>query len=69
MRDYESYLPPFQIGQALEGAALGEVLESNDPEFRVGDIVLSMLGWREIFDAAPWTLRRPPAPVTSRKCT
>jgi NADPH-dependent curcumin reductase CurA len=30
----------------------GEVLESNDPEFRVGDIVLSMLGWREVFDAA-----------------
>ena len=26
MRDYESYLPPFQIGQALEGAAVGEVL-------------------------------------------
>jgi NADPH-dependent curcumin reductase CurA len=65
MRDYESYLPPFQIGQALEGAAVGEVLESNDPEFRVGDIVLSMLGWREVFDAAPQALRRPPAPVAS----
>jgi NADPH-dependent curcumin reductase CurA len=65
MRDYESYLPPFQIGQALEGAAVGEVLESNDPEFRVGDIVLSMLGWREVFDTAPRALRRPPAPVAS----
>jgi NADPH-dependent curcumin reductase CurA len=65
MRDYESYLPPFQLGQALEGAAVGEVLESNDPEFRVGDIVLSMLGWREVFDAAPRALRRPPAPVVS----
>jgi hypothetical protein len=65
MRDYESYLPPFQIGQALEGAAVGEVLESNDPEFRVGDIVLSMLGWREVFDATPRALRRPPAPVAS----
>src|SRR6266436_8043742 len=49
MRDYESYLPPFQIAQALEGAAVGEVLESNDPEFRVGDFVLSMMGWRELF--------------------
>jgi NADPH-dependent curcumin reductase CurA len=65
MRDYESYLPPFQIGKALEGAGVGEVLESNDPEFRVGDIVLSMLGWRQVFDATPQALRRPPAPVAS----
>lgn len=65
MRDYESYMPPFQIGQALEGAAVGEVIESNAPEFHVGDIVLSMLGWRELFDAAPQALRRPLAPVAS----
>ena len=31
MRDYESYLPPFQIGKVLEGMAVGEVVESNDP--------------------------------------
>ena len=49
----------------MEGAAVGEVLESNDPEFRIGDIVLSMLGWREVFDAEPRALRRPPAPVAS----
>src|ERR1700744_1473654 len=53
MRDYESYLPPFELGRALEGAAVGEVIESNDAELRVGDIVLSMQGWREVFDAAP----------------
>jgi NADPH-dependent curcumin reductase CurA len=48
MRDYESYLPPFQIGQALEGAAVGEVVASHAAEFEPGDLVLSMLGWRDI---------------------
>src|SRR6201987_4178543 len=43
MRDYESYLPPFQIGKALDGAAVGEVVESNDPGFATGDTVLSMM--------------------------
>jgi len=47
MRDYESYLPPFQIGKVLEGMAVGEVVESNDPGFATGDTVMSMMGWRE----------------------
>lgn len=65
MRDYESYLPPFKLGQALEGVAVGEVIESKDPSFSVGDTVISMWGWREVFDAAPETLVKPPASVAS----
>lgn len=65
MRDYESYLPPFQIGQALEGAAVGEVVASHASEFKPGDLVFSMLGWREIFDAEPQSLHKPPVPVAS----
>jgi NADPH-dependent curcumin reductase CurA len=65
MRDYESYLPPFQIGRALEGAAVGEVVASHVAEFKPGDLVLSMLGWRDIFDAEPQALRKPPVPVAS----
>lgn len=65
MRNYESYLPPFRIDEALEGEAVGEVIESKDGAFLPGDIVLSMQGWREVFDAAPETLRRPAAPVAS----
>jgi NADPH-dependent curcumin reductase CurA len=49
MIDRKSYLPPFQIGQPLEGGSVGEVLESNHSKFKPGDIVLSMLGWREYF--------------------
>jgi NADPH-dependent curcumin reductase CurA len=65
MRDYESYLPPFQIGRALEGSAVGEVVESHTAEFEPGDLVLSMLGWRDIFDAEPQVLRKPTVPVAS----
>ena len=65
MRNYESYLPPFEIGKALGGAAVGEVIDSRDGQFALGDIVLSMFGWREIFDAEPTALTKPQAPVAS----
>ncbi len=49
MYDRKSYLPPFQIGQPLEGFCVGQVVESKNEGFSVGDYVLSMLGWREYF--------------------
>lgn len=51
MYDRESYVPPFQIGKALEGGAIGEVVTSNDPSLKPGDLVNSMWGWREAFNA------------------
>jgi NADPH-dependent curcumin reductase CurA len=49
MNDLKSYIPPFQIGQTLEGGSVGEVLESNNDQFKPGDHVVSLLGWREFF--------------------
>jgi len=49
MMDRKSYVPPFQIGQPLEGGSVGEVVESKKDKFKPGDIVLNMLGWREYF--------------------
>jgi len=49
MYDRKSYFPPFQIGNALEGAGVGRVIESKNGSFNVGDYVLSGLGWREYF--------------------
>ena len=49
MIDRKSYIPPFQVGQALEGGSVGEVLESNHGQFQTGDVVVSFLGWREYF--------------------
>jgi NADPH-dependent curcumin reductase CurA len=56
MYDRPSYVPPFQIGQALQGGAIGEVVASNDPDYKPGDIVNSMFGWREAFNANPKAL-------------
>ena len=49
MYDRKSYVPPFQIGQPLEGGCVGQVIESKNEGFKAGDYVLSMLGWREYF--------------------
>jgi len=51
MDDVESYIQPFQIGEPLEGGAIGQVVASKNSELAVGDFVESMLGWREYFIA------------------
>ncbi|AHH94013.1 NADP-dependent oxidoreductase [Kutzneria albida] len=47
MNDVKSYVPPFQVGKALEGGAVGEVVTSTVEEFKPGDVVLHGLGWRD----------------------
>jgi NADPH-dependent curcumin reductase CurA len=60
MYDRPSYVPPFQIGEPLQGGAVGKVEKSNDPKFQPGDLVESMLGWREAFVASGATLTKLP---------
>jgi NADPH-dependent curcumin reductase CurA len=48
MNDTKSYIPPFQVGEPLEGGAVGEVIASNADSHQVGDTVLHMQGWREL---------------------
>jgi NADPH-dependent curcumin reductase CurA len=52
MTDRRSYVPGFQLGEAMTGGAVGQVVEAGpDAAFKVGDHVLSMAGWREAFVA------------------
>jgi NADPH-dependent curcumin reductase CurA len=51
MNDVKSYAPPFQLGKAMDGGAIGQVVASNDPAFKAGDLVQSGFGWREGFNA------------------
>ncbi len=52
MRDKPSYVPPFQLGEVLQGGAVGTVVQSNYDGLAVGDTVLSMFGWRQAFNAS-----------------
>ena len=51
MNDVKSYSPPFALGEAMQGGAVGEVIASNDATFQVGDLVQSNYGWREAYNA------------------
>ncbi|MFE0027348.1 NADP-dependent oxidoreductase [Amycolatopsis sp. NPDC059021] len=46
MRDVKSYAPPFEVGKAMTGGAVGEVVESTVDTFKPGDHVLHQYGWR-----------------------
>ncbi|MFI7347896.1 NADP-dependent oxidoreductase [Streptomyces sp. NPDC049936] len=43
----KSYAAPYELGKAMQGGAVGEVVASNAEGFAVGDYVLHFLGWRE----------------------
>ncbi|MFZ5846456.1 MAG: NADP-dependent oxidoreductase [Actinomycetota bacterium] len=47
MNDTRSYVPPFALGEPLDGGAVGEVVASEAPGLAVGDHVAHQLGWRE----------------------
>src|SRR5262249_34399372 len=57
MVDRPSYVPPFQLGKTLQGGAIGEVIASNDPLLKRGDLVSTMFGWREYFNAPVGSLQ------------
>jgi hypothetical protein len=41
------YMPRFELGDTLDGWAVGQVVLSHAASFRAGDYVLHPLGWRE----------------------
>jgi len=47
MRDMASYAAPVGIGEVMTGGTVGEVVKSNHPQLKVGDIVEDRLGWQE----------------------
>lgn len=40
-------MPPYPLDAVIPGAAVGEVLESQNPDFKAGDYVEGRIGWRE----------------------
>jgi NADPH-dependent curcumin reductase CurA len=58
MVDRASYVPPFQLGEPMQGGAIGEVVASDDPRLKRGDLVSTMFGWRESFNAPAANLQK-----------
>jgi len=48
MNDVKSYVPPFQVGAALDGGAVGQVVASTVDTHTEGDLVLHRFGWRDL---------------------
>src|SRR5688572_10159698 len=58
MSEARSYAKPTQIGEPMTGQVVGEVVESGDPRFARGEIVVGQLGWQEHAVARGGTLRK-----------
>jgi NADPH-dependent curcumin reductase len=61
MNDSKSYAQPQALGQTMGGGTVGEVVESKNTKFAVGDKVVGMGGWQEysVVDAnLPGALRK-----------
>ncbi|MDM0089060.1 MULTISPECIES: NADP-dependent oxidoreductase [unclassified Variovorax] len=47
MNDSKSYAQPQPLGQVMQGGTVGEVVESRNPKYAVGDTVVGFGGWQE----------------------
>uniref|UniRef100_A0A5B7BX95 Enoyl reductase (ER) domain-containing protein n=1 Tax=Davidia involucrata TaxID=16924 RepID=A0A5B7BX95_DAVIN len=48
MRHFQgSYIPPFVPGSVIEGFGVSRVVDSDNPNFKAGDLVTGFTGWEE----------------------
>jgi NADPH-dependent curcumin reductase CurA len=47
MNEGKSYARPVEIGEVMEGRTISQVVESNLPAYKPGDIVFAPIGWQE----------------------
>ncbi|XP_010242451.1 PREDICTED: 2-alkenal reductase (NADP(+)-dependent) isoform X2 [Nelumbo nucifera] len=48
MRDFnDSYIPPFVPGSVIEGFGVSRVVESDNPNFKPGDLISGLTGWEK----------------------
>lgn len=57
MNEGKSYVPPFALRTPLDGAAVGQVVQSRDAAFPVSAWVQSLCGWRDYYIAPAQQLR------------
>ncbi|MEO8702058.1 MAG: NADP-dependent oxidoreductase [Kofleriaceae bacterium] len=47
MNEGKSYVPPVKLGETMRALAIGDVIESKDPGFAAGDLVVGVFGVQE----------------------
>jgi NADPH-dependent curcumin reductase CurA len=60
MSTQRSYAKGLELGDVVTAQAVGEVVESNDPRYAPGDVVLGQLGWQDYAVARGGALRKVP---------
>lgn len=65
--EFDSYIPAVKIGELMVGASVGEVIESNHPDYQVGDVLSGAFGWQDyaVSDGSPFGGLIPPLKVPS----
>ena len=48
MNNVKSYVPPFELGQAIVSGCVAKVVDSLHNDFKKGDFVSGMMAWKEI---------------------
>lgn len=61
--DTESYIPPVALGSVMRSSGIGEVVESNNSDYQVGDRVTGLLGWQEYILTTGQGLNKVQAPL------
>ena len=47
LNDVESYMPPIQIGETMKASAVGQIVESRNARYTVGQTVQGLFGWAD----------------------
>jgi NADPH-dependent curcumin reductase CurA len=63
MDDVPSYYPPVQIGEPMRSSAVAQVVQSENPQYPSGSLVMGMFGWQEYTAANRAGDMMPPVPL------
>ena len=66
MDDAPGYLPPIAIDEVVRAGGIAEVIESNTPQYKLGELLFGMTGWQDyvIADEGARTMQSLPAGVS-----
>jgi NADPH-dependent curcumin reductase CurA len=56
-----SYVPPVELGEVMRGMCTGQVIESRNPGYSEGDLLVGVFGWQDYAVAkGDWSINKVP---------